>query len=55
MDAFEEVLVQCGALLISISLGLVMAWGFLAGFFRVFFSPAQTEQVGRSAEQHERS
>lgn len=45
MNGFIDVIVQLGVMVFSVSLGLLIVWGSLAGFFRVFFSAEQAERV----------
>jgi len=43
MNGFIDVMVQLGAMALSLSLGLLIVWGSLAGLIRVFIA----EQVRR--------
>jgi hypothetical protein len=44
MNGFVDVVAQLGAMVLSFSLGLLIVWGSLVGFFRVL-SAEQPERV----------
>jgi hypothetical protein len=47
MNGLAEVFVQFGTMVLSVSLGLLIVWGSVAGFFRVLASPNQAQGVQR--------
>jgi hypothetical protein len=45
MNGFIDVMAQLGAMVLSLSLGLLIVWGSLLGFFRILFSAEQAKPV----------